>query len=414
MKQIKMTFILFVLLLSSAQLSAQNSEVLEKDLTGYLFAYFGSGENGEAIRFAISLEGYNYYALNDNKPVLDSKQISSAGGLRDPHILRAEDGKTFYMVATDMMASKGWDSNRAMVLMKSTDLVNWSSHVINIQQKYAGQEELKRVWAPQTIYEKETGKYIVYWSMKHGDGPDIIYYAYANGDFTDLETEPKQLFFPKDGKPCIDGDIIHYRDSLYYMFYKTEGHGDGLKLATSPSLTSGEWKEHDGYKQQTNESVEGSSIFKLNNSDTYILMYDVYRKREFHFTKSDDLENFLPIDNAISMNFKPRHGSIVSVTNADLRRLILEWGKPDGLPPLNDNPIITGYYADPEIIYSYKDKKYYLYPTSDGFLEWSGHYFKTFSSENLLDWKDEGVILDLAKDVPWAREKAWAPCIIEK
>ncbi|NGM64578.1 family 43 glycosylhydrolase [Sphingobacterium sp. SGR-19] len=414
MKQIKMTFILFVLLLSSAQLSAQNSEVLEKDLTGYLFAYFGSGENGEAIRFAISLDGYNYYALNDNKPVLDSKQISSAGGLRDPHILRAEDGKTFYMVATDMMASKGWDSNRAMVLMKSTDLVNWSSHVINIQQKYAGQEELKRVWAPQTIYEKETGKYIVYWSMKHGDGPDIIYYAYANGDFTDLETEPKQLFFPKDGKPCIDGDIIHYRDSLYYMFYKTEGHGDGIKLATSPSLTSGKWKEKDGYKQQTNESVEGSSIFKLNNSDTYILMYDVYRKREFHFTKSEDLENFIPIDNEISMNFKPRHGSIVSVTNTDLRRLILEWGKPDGLPPLNDNPIITGYYADPEIIYSYKDKKYYLYPTSDGFLEWSGHYFKTFSSENLLDWKDEGVILDLAKDVPWAREKAWAPCIIEK
>src|SRR5690606_39989199 len=78
---------------------------------------------------------------------------------------------------------------------------------------------------------------MIYWSMKHGAGPDIIYYAYANADFTDLETEPKQLFFPKDGKPCIDGDIIHYQDSLYYMFYKTEGHGDGIKLATTASLT---------------------------------------------------------------------------------------------------------------------------------------------------------------------------------
>src|SRR5690606_39421868 len=93
-------------------LSAQDHKALEKDLTGYLFTYFGGGENGEAIRFAISLDGYNYFALNDNEPVFDSKQISSAGGLRDPHILRAEDGKTFYMVATDMMASKGWDSNR--------------------------------------------------------------------------------------------------------------------------------------------------------------------------------------------------------------------------------------------------------------------------------------------------------------
>lgn len=414
MKKINTLCLLFMLLLCGTQLSAQDHKALEKDLTGYLFTYFGGGENGEAIRFAISLDGYNYFALNDNEPVFDSKQISSAGGLRDPHILRAEDGKTFYMVATDMMASKGWDSNRAMVLLKSTDLVNWSSNIVNIQQKYRGQEDLKRVWAPQTIYDKEADKYMIYWSMKHGDGPDIIYYAYANKDFTDLETEPKQLFFPKDGKPCIDGDIIHYQDSLYYMFYKTEGHGDGIKLATTTSLTSGQWDEKEGYKQQTRESVEGSSVFKLNNSDTYILMYDVYRKKEFHFTKSDDLENFTTIDQEISMDFKPRHGSIVSITNAELRTLIDKWGKPAGLPDINKNPIITGYYADPEIIYSQKDKKYYLYPTSDGFLEWSGHYFKTFSSENLVDWKDEGVILDLAKDVPWALEKAWAPCIIEK
>lgn len=415
MKQIKTTLILLALLLSGVQLSAQsNNKILEKDLTGYLFTYFGGGENGEAVRFAISLDGYNYFALNDNQPVLDSKKISSAGGLRDPHILRTEDGNAFYMVATDMMASKGWDSNRAMVLLKSTDLVNWSSNIVNIQQKYRGQEDLKRVWAPQTIFDKEADKYMIYWSMKHGDGPDIIYYAYANADFTDLETEPKQLFFPKDGKPCIDGDIIHYQDSLYYMFYKTEGHGDGIKLATTTSLTSGKWEEKEGYKQQTRESVEGSSIFKLNNSDTYILMYDVYRKKEFHFTASDDLENFTAIDREISMDFKPRHGSIVSITNAELRTLIDKWGKPAGLPDINKNPIITGYYADPEIIYSQRDKKYYLYPTSDGFLEWSGHYFKTFSSENLVNWKDEGVILDLAKDVPWAREKAWAPCIIEK
>lgn len=91
----------------------------EKDFTGYLFAYFtGNKVEEEAIHFAISTDGYNYKALNGNKPVLDSKIISSTGGVRDPHILRAEDGKTFYMVVTDMTSSKGWDSNRAMVLLK--------------------------------------------------------------------------------------------------------------------------------------------------------------------------------------------------------------------------------------------------------------------------------------------------------
>ena len=61
-----------------------------KDMAGYLFTYFTSGtpEQGEAIRFAVSLDGYNYKALNENKPVIDSKDISQTGGVRDPHILR--------------------------------------------------------------------------------------------------------------------------------------------------------------------------------------------------------------------------------------------------------------------------------------------------------------------------------------
>lgn len=52
-----------------------------------------------------------------------------------------------------MVSANGWDSNRAMVLLKSEDLINWSHSVINIQQTYEGQDDLKRVWAPQTIYD---------------------------------------------------------------------------------------------------------------------------------------------------------------------------------------------------------------------------------------------------------------------
>ncbi|NLB42397.1 MAG: family 43 glycosylhydrolase, partial [Clostridiales bacterium] len=80
----------------------------------------------------------------------------------------------------------------------------------------------------------------------------------------------------------------------------------------------------------------------------------------------------------------------------------------------DNNPVLEGYYADPDVMYSNKTGKYYLYPTSDGFMSWGGYYFKTFSSDNLKDWKDEGVILDLKKDVEWADRNAWAPDIIEK
>ncbi|ADQ18402.1 glycoside hydrolase family 43 [Leadbetterella byssophila DSM 17132] len=387
----------------------------EKDFTGYLFAYFtGNKVEEEAIHFAISTDGYNYKALNGNKPILDSKIISSTGGVRDPHILRAEDGKTFYMVVTDMTSSKGWDSNRAMVLLKSSNLLDWTSSVINIQKKYAGQEDLKRVWAPQTIYDPLAKKYMVYWSMKHGDGPDIIYYAYANPEFTDLEGEPKVLFHPKNGKSCIDGDIV-YKNGLFYMFYKTEGHGNGIKLAITDDLSSGKWIEQPGYKQQTREAVEGSSTFRLINSDTYILMYDVYMKGKYQFTQSKDLDKFKVIDEEISMDFHPRHGSIIPVTTRELKALTQKWGLPEGIK-LSErvNPVLEGFYADPDVLYSEKNKKYYIYPTSDGFDGWSGYYFKTFSSTDLKNWKDEGVILDLKKDVSWADRNAWAPCIIEK
>lgn len=76
------------------------------------------------------------------------------------------------------------------------------------------------------------------------------------------------------------------------------------------------------------------------------------------------------------------------------------------------NPVLKGLYADPDVIYS--KGKYYMYPTTDGFDGWSGWQFHAFSSENLVDWKDEGIILDLNKDVAWATGSAWAPCMAEK
>ncbi|MCJ8164307.1 family 43 glycosylhydrolase [Pontibacter sp. E15-1] len=459
--------------------------------TAYLFTYFtGNSKDEEAIRFALSTDGYTYRALNNNKPVILSEKISSTGGVRDPHILRGADGKTFYMVVTDMVSANGWDSNRAMVLLKSTDLLNWTSSVVNIQKRFPGNDDLLRVWAPQTIYDPEAGKYMVYFSMKHGNDPDKIYYAYANKDFTDLETEPKQLFYSPTNNGAIDGDII-FKDGKYHLFFKTEDAGSGLKVAVSAKLTGG-YVLRDKFVQQTKDPVEGSGVFKLNNGEGYILMYDVYTKGKYQFTKSKDLENFEVVDDAISMNFYPRHGTVLPITTKEAEALMGKWGTLDAatltpkaeeikkinvvvdtaehkvylpvkpgtdLKALNPefhtlpgvtvspegaqnfaagpvtytvamkgktpqmyqviakedhNAILGGLYADPDIIYAEKTGKFYIYPTSDGFTGWAGTYFKAFSSTNLVDWKDEGVILDLHKDVSWADRNAWAPCIIEK
>lgn len=297
---------------------------------GYLFAYFtGNAVEEEQVCYAVSGDSLDFHALNGGKPVIASKDISSTGGVRDPFILRCEGDSTFYMVCTDMTSSKGWDSNRAMVLLKSNDLVKWTSSIINIQEKYEGQEELKRVWAPQVIFDREAGKYLVYWSMQYTGGPDIIYYAYANDDFTDIEGEPKPLFIPENKLSCIDGDII-LKDSVYHLFYKTEGHGNGIKQAVTRNLTSGVWEERPDYIQQTTDAVEGSGIFRLINSDDYVLMYDVYMAHRYEFCETSDLEHFKIIENDVKMNFHPRHGCIIPITRAEMQRVTAAF--PDTVP----------------------------------------------------------------------------------
>ncbi len=246
------------------------------------------------------------------------------------------------------------------------------------------------------------------------------------------------------------------------------------------------------YVQQTKSPVEGAGTFTLNDGSGYILMYDMYTSGRYQFTKTTDLQHFKVIDEEVSMNFHPRHGTIMPVTAEEAKRLVAAFYNADdvvgtagnkaikqgnirldtteamvylpvnagtniaqlnpafvALPGvtvspagtadfskgavaysiqvpgqtakkykvsavINNNPLFGGYYADPEVMYSRKTGKYYIYPTSDGFTGWSGNYFKTFSSTDLVNWQDEGVILDLTKDVTWANRNAWAPTIIEK
>lgn len=311
----------------------------DEGYVGYLFSYFtGNHITQEQIRFAISDDGFTYRAMNRGEPVIASADISLTGGVRDPHILRGEDGK-FYMVVTDMVSANGWSSNRGMVLLKSDNLVDWTSSTVHIPTAFPAEfANVDRVWAPQTIYNPEVGKYMVYFSMKKGSGDyDKIYYAYANADFTALETVPQQLFYNPSQTAAIDGDIVFW-DGQYHMFFKTEGTGNGIKKAVSDSLTGG-WVVLDKYLQQTSAGVEGSCVFRLYNTDTWILMYDVYTAGYYQFTQSTDMENFSVIADAISMDFNPRHGTVIPLTAEELMAVRIRWDETVDVPSVHSEPL---------------------------------------------------------------------------
>ena len=141
-------------------------------------------------------------------------------------------------------------------------------------------------------------------------------------------------------------------------------------------------------------------------------MYDVYMDGKYQFTESSDLENFKVVDDAVSMDFHPRHGTVIQITDDEYNRLRNAF--PSYIKGL-ENPVLPEFHADPEIMCSENTGEYYIYSTTDGFPGWGGTYFTCYSSPNLRDWTYRGVNLDVSTNqVPWADGNAWAPAIIEK
>ena len=300
----------------------------------YLFAYFnGNAQSQEQICFALSKDGYNYTPLNEGQPIINSADIAKKQAVRDPHILRGEDGY-FYMVVTDMRSAEGWASNDGLVLLRSDDMVNWSHKAIDFPTTWPerfDRNSLTQVWAPQTIYDPEEGKYMVYYTIGESGKHYVIYYSYANEDFTEL-TEPQVLY--DHGSNTIDADIV-WHDGQYHMFFKTEGNGDGIQKATAKTLR-GTWTPDNKYLQQTDVAVEGSGVFKLIDSDTWVLMYDCYTSGMYEYCTSTDLNNFTyKCQSANTSIFTPRHGTTITITTDEALRLVEEWPT-DGMFHIGD------------------------------------------------------------------------------
>lgn len=335
------------LLAASPLFAAAQKPAAQPECDTYLFAFFSDNSPyGEQIRYALSEDGYNYRSLNDGRPVVTSDTIARKRSIRDPHILRGEDGKTFYMVLTDMRSSEGWQSNDGLILMKSTDLLHWQHTAIHFPDRFPNlpgfdEKNLHAVWAPQTIWDEQEQKYMIYYSIgRHDweyptDDPNFnqpyfkLFYSYANEDFTDI-TEPKLLF--DFGTASIDGDIVYdKKNGEYVLFFKDEGRSvmnagfrtrQGVMRATSKSLTGPYTVEYRHLQKEGQYPVEGSSVFPLIGSDEYVLMYDCYANGHYQFCKSSDLKNFTFVQNTPTRgNFTPRHGSVMHITPAERARL---------------------------------------------------------------------------------------------
>jgi beta-xylosidase len=78
--------------------------------------------------------------------------------------------------------------------------------------------------------------------------------------------------------------------------------------------------------------------------------------------------------------------------------------------PRSGNPILPGWYADPEAhVFA---AQYWIYPTYSAPYD-QQTFMDAFSSKDLITWDKHPRVLDI-RDVKWARRALWAPSIVEK
>lgn len=79
-------------------------------------------------------------------------------------------------------------------------------------------------------------------------------------------------------------------------------------------------------------------------------------------------------------------------------------------PPTSGNPILPGWYADPEGVVL--NRQYWIFPTYSAAYS-DQTFFDAFSSEDLVTWTKHERVLD-NRIIKWARQAMWAPAVIEK
>ena len=321
---------------------------MESKMGAYLMVYHKDADHG--LHMAISYDGYEFIALNNDKPLIAGDTIAEQKGIRDPHIFRGPDG-AFYLAMTDLHVfgvrdgyrttewerdgkKYGWGNNRGLVLMKSTDLKHWTRTNLDFQKLGGEWSEVGCVWAPETCYDEEKGKLFLHFTTRTGNGRNRIYYVYMNDDFTRMEGEPKLLFEAPDRKyNVIDSDIM-YHDGTYHLYYVSHEGTATIKHATSPTI-NGPYTMDENYYDGVRSGHEAPNCWKRIGEDSWVVMHDNYhiRPHNFGFTETKDFIHYTPLGyfgegKMTRTNFsEQKHGAVIHITKKEARMLEKFWNK---------------------------------------------------------------------------------------
>ncbi|MFA9391146.1 MAG: family 43 glycosylhydrolase [Prolixibacteraceae bacterium] len=225
------------------------------------------------------------------------------------------------------------------------------------------------------------------------------------------------------GKPIlIKGEISHYSNGVNYVvsnptdnsFYTEEVYGSDFTV-TIMSIPKGNYTI-EIYMAEAYHNSANQRIFNIYHNDKLIAdKLDIYAKvgKDTEYLVSHSLQHS---SGDLKIRFKAdkdqakfnafrvldNNDSLIACVKASELSKVME-------NPGTGNPFIWSMYTADPSAHEFEGK-IYVYPSHDqdnaqGF---DMRDYHVFSSEDLLNWEDHGVALDV-DDVPWAKEYMWAP-----
>ncbi len=311
--------------------------------TAYLFVHFRemNTPDGEQVRFALSLDGFNWESVNDGRPLMWAYYGDK--GVRDFTVIRSVlDGK-YYILATDLSLAYSmrkyrdrnfWqtvseEGSKHLAVWESEDLIHWS------EQRLAkvGHDELGCLWAPDIIFDEKNGEYIVHFSSSNSSDDyktKCIWYSRTK-DFVEF-SKPEKLYEIPNGH-VIDS-AIYEEGGKYYMFIK----GPSIELAVSDSVTGPYVKMPEFDEAMIREKVargpyEAPTAVKLDDG-RWCLFVDFYgvsgEGQGYIPLVCDDIStgDFRRADESFSFPYGFKHGTILKITKDDYDRIKShDWSK---------------------------------------------------------------------------------------
>lgn len=288
-----MSIVMTLMLLNGFMVRAKDAG---DDMGGYLWTFFNTEGGYEKIFFGYSEDGLTWQKINKDSggtpmPLLVNDAQGSDLGVRDPHIIRSNDGTKYWILGTDLHAEgggaggSGWNqlsASKNIVVWKSADLIHWSEPKL----VYSGFENAGCVWAPEAIYDEAKDEYAVYWSIRDNslagtDSNALRVYVCRTKDFTSFTT-PK-VWLSEDETSGGEVNIIDttiVKDGEYYYRFstsdwrtvidrsKTLDTDDVLDVTKdrTKSVPNGSWERivtRDNYSAAGFDDREGLTVYQL-------------------------------------------------------------------------------------------------------------------------------------------------------